>query len=69
MIKFWIVTIGVFIIITYFMHKAVKKYAKGNKLNKKGFWSIYHWEVMVALSSGLTYLFLLILKSANLFPF
>jgi hypothetical protein len=51
------------------MHKAVKKYAKDNKLNKKSFWSIYHWEIMVALSSGLTYLFLLILKSANLFPF
>ena len=69
MIKFWIITIGIFIIITFVMHKVVKKYAKGNKLNKKGLWSIYHWEVMVALSSGLTYLFLLILKSTNFLTF
>ena len=69
MIKFWIITVVIFIIITYVMHKAFKKYVKGNKVNKKGLWSIYHWEVMVALSSGFTYLILLILKSTHLLTF
>ena len=69
MVKFWLVTIGIFLIITYVLHKAVKKFVKGNKLDKKSILNIYHWEVLVALSSGLTYLFLLVLKSTNLLPY
>ena len=70
MIKFWVVAIGIFVITPYLMHKAVKKYLnKGEKMNKKSLFSIYHWELMIALGSGITYLFLLILKSTNLLTF
>jgi hypothetical protein len=69
MVKFWILTIGIFSIITFFLQKAFYKHVKGDKAKGKKLWSIYHWEGLVALSSGLTFVLLFILKSVNLLSF
>jgi hypothetical protein len=69
MIKFWIITVCVFLIITYFLQKAFYNYAKGNKAKEKKLWNIYHWEGLVAISSGLTFILLFVLKSTNILTF
>lgn len=69
MVKFWILTIGIFSIITFFLQKAFFKHVKGDKAKGKKLWSIYHWEILVAISSGLTFLVIIILRSVNLLSF
>jgi len=66
MIKFWIITICIFLIITYFLNKVINKYFKGDKKKYDGRWNIYYWEGLVALSSGLTFVILFILNSFHL---
>ncbi len=63
MIKFWILTICIFLIITYFLNKVIYKYFKSDKKKYHGRWNIYYWEGLVAISSGLTFVVLFILKS------
>lgn len=69
MIKFWVLTISIFSIITYFLQKAFYKHVRGDKVKEKKLRSIYHWEALVAISSGLTFVLLLILKSTHLLSF
>ncbi len=69
MIKFWVLTVCIFLIITYFLHKAIYKRVRGNIQMNKKIWSIYYWEGLVALSSLSTLVLLLILKSTNLLPY
>ncbi len=69
MIKFWIITVSIFLIITYFLHKAFYKRVRGNIQMKKKLYSIYYWEGLVGLSSLSTLVLLLILKSTKLITF
>jgi hypothetical protein len=69
MVKFWILTIGIFSIITFFLNKAIYKYFRGEVKKDRRLWNIYYWEGLVALSSGLTFVLLFILKSVNLLSF
>ncbi len=69
MIKFWILTICIFLILAYFLNKVIYKHIRGNEKKDKRLWNIYYWEGLVALSSGLTFVILFILKSTNFLPF
>ena len=71
MIKFWVLTICMFLIITYFLHKAIYKRIKGEIQMKRKLklFNIYYWESLIALSAGSTFVILLILKSTNILPF
>ena len=69
MIKFWILTISIFLIITYFLHKAFYKRIKGEIQMRNKIFSIYYWEGLVAMGSLSTLALLLILKSTNLITF
>jgi len=71
MIRFWVLTIGVFLIITYILHKTIYKRIKGEipMKRKLKLFNIYYWESLIALSAGSTLIILLILRSTNLLIF
>jgi hypothetical protein len=69
MTEFWLFAIGIFLIVIYTLHKLGNNYFGKKNRKDKHLFNIYHWEILVALSSGLTYLVLLILKSTSILPF
>lgn len=68
MVKFWIITICIFLLTTFFLHKVIYKRIKGEIQMKRKLklFNIYYWESLVALGTGSTFVILLILKSTNI---
>ncbi len=73
MTAFWILTIGIFLVLTFILNKIFYKDARGDTNRNKKLWKLWgmrniYWALLLFVSSGLTIVIVLILKWANMLP-
>ncbi|MAN58663.1 MAG: hypothetical protein CMC08_02375 [Flavobacteriaceae bacterium] len=68
----WIVAILIFLVNTYLIWRFSKGYFEreyGKQARNRWVPKLYYWQSVIYISTGLTFLFLFILKWANLLEF